>query len=75
MKEHEPELFEKIAKIMLPKDYLASLAVRYFCMNIRTHQGMLLLDVQNKCWSKRCWISVESESSCCQAKAMKWLVI
>ncbi len=23
MKEHEPELFEKIAKIMLPKDYLA----------------------------------------------------
>ena len=27
MKEHEPELFEKIAKIMLPKDYLADVRI------------------------------------------------
>lgn len=31
MKEHEPELFEKIAKIMLPKDYLAYKLSGTFC--------------------------------------------
>ena len=52
MKEHEPELFEKIAKIMLPKDYLAYKLSGTFCTEYSDASGMLLLDVQNKCWSK-----------------------
>ena len=52
MKEHEPELFEKIAKIMLPKDYLAYKLSGTFCTEYSDASGMLLLDVENKCWSK-----------------------
>ena len=52
MKEHEPELFEKIVKIMLPKDYLAYKLSGTFCTEYSDASGMLLLDVQNKCWSK-----------------------
>lgn len=52
MKEHEPELFEKVARIMLPKDYLAYRLSGTFCTEYSDASGMLLLDVQNKCWSK-----------------------
>ena len=51
MKENEPELFAKINKIMLPKDYLAYKLSGTFCTDYSDASGMLLLDVQNKCWS------------------------
>ena len=52
MKENEPEKFEKIKKIMLPKDYLAYRLSGTFCSDYSDASGMLLLDVKNKCWSK-----------------------
>lgn len=52
MKKHEPELFEKIAKIMLPKDYLAYRLSGTFCTDYSDASGMLLLDVEHKCWSE-----------------------
>jgi xylulokinase len=52
MKENEPELFAKIAKIMLPKDYLAYRLSGSFCTDYSDASGMLLLDVEHKCWSK-----------------------
>lgn len=52
MKEHEPENFEKIQKIMLPKDYLAYRLSGSFCTDYSDASGMLLLDVAHKCWSK-----------------------
>ena len=52
MKENEPELFERIAKIMLPKDYLAYCLSGTHCTDYSDASGMLLLDVKNKCWSK-----------------------
>ena len=52
MKENEPELFAKINKIMLPKDYLAYKLSGTFCTDYSDASGMLLLDVQNKCWSQ-----------------------
>lgn len=51
MKENEPELFDKIAKIMLPKDYLAYCLSGTHCTDYSDASGMLLLDVKNKCWS------------------------
>ena len=63
MKNHEPELYEKIAKIMLPKDYLAYKLSGTFCTDYSDASGMLLLDVKNKCWSKQmmeiCGVSEE----------------
>ncbi len=52
MKKHEPELFAKIAKIMLPKDYVNYMLTGVNCTDYSDASGMLLLDVKNKCWSK-----------------------
>ncbi|MCR4654848.1 MAG: xylulokinase [Lachnospiraceae bacterium] len=52
MKENEPENFKKIAKIMLPKDYIAYMLSGVHCTDVSDASGMLLFDVKNKCWSK-----------------------
>ena len=52
VKEHEPENFAKITKIMLPKDYLAYKLSGSFCTDVSDASGMLLMDVKNRCWSK-----------------------
>ena len=52
MKEQEPENFAKISKIMLPKDYLAYVLSGVHCTDYSDASGMLLLDVEHKCWSK-----------------------
>lgn len=52
MKKNEPDNFAKIAKIMLPKDYLAYKLSGSFCSDVSDASGMLLMDVKNRCWSK-----------------------
>lgn len=52
MKKNEPEKFARIAKIMLPKDYLAYCLSGAFCTDVSDASGMLLLDVKNRCWSE-----------------------
>ena len=52
MKENEPGNYKKIAKIMLPKDYLAYRLSGSFCTDVSDASGMLLMDVKNRCWSK-----------------------
>lgn len=52
MKKNEPENFAKIAKIMLPKDYLAYKLSGSFCSDVSDASGMLLMNVKNRCWSK-----------------------
>lgn len=52
VRKHEPENFARIAKIMLPKDYLAYLLSGVHCTDVSDASGMLLLDVEHKCWSK-----------------------
>lgn len=52
VKNNEPEVFEKIEKIMLPKDYIAYKLSGVFATDVSDASGMLLLDVQKKSWSK-----------------------
>lgn len=52
MKENEPELFARIQKIMLPKDYLAYRLSGVHCTDVSDASGMLLFDVKNRTWSK-----------------------
>ena len=63
MKQNEPELFAKISKIMLPKDYINYVLTGVFSTDYSDASGMLLLDVKNKCWSEKmleiCGISVK----------------
>lgn len=52
VKENEPDNFEKIRKIMLPKDYLAYRLSGVHCTDVSDASGMLLFDVKNRCWSE-----------------------
>ncbi len=52
MRENEPENFKRIAKIMLPKDYVNYRLTGVHCCDYSDASGMLLLDVQHKCWSQ-----------------------
>lgn len=52
VKENEPENFARIAKIMLPKDYIAYKLSGVHSCDYSDASGMLLLDVKNKCWSE-----------------------
>lgn len=51
VKNREPENFARIAKIMLPKDYLAYRLTGVHCTDVSDASGMLLFDVKNRCWS------------------------
>jgi xylulokinase len=52
MKKHEPELFARIRKIMLPKDYLVYCLTGVHATDYSDASGTLLLDVEHKCWSR-----------------------
>ncbi len=52
MKKHEPELFARIAKIMLPKDYVNYMLTGVHCTDVSDASGMLLFDVEHKRWSR-----------------------
>ena len=63
MKANEPELFTRIAKIMLPKDYLVYCLTGIHATDYSDASGMLLLDVKHKCWSEEmCAICGVSET-------------
>ena len=52
VREKEPENFAKIAKIMLPKDYVNYILTGVHACDYSDASGMLLLDVEHKCWSQ-----------------------
>ena len=52
MKENERSNFAKIAKIMLPKDYINYILTGVHSCDYSDASGMLLLDVEHKCWSE-----------------------
>ena len=53
LKKKEPENFARIAKIMLPKDYIAYRLTGVHSCDYSDASGMLLLDVKNRCWSEK----------------------
>ena len=63
MRENEKENFDRIAKIMLPKDYINYVLTGVHCTDFSDASGMLLLDVKNRRWSREmiaeCGISEE----------------
>ena len=51
MRENEKENFDRIRKIMLPKDYINYVLTGVHCTDFSDASGMLLLDVKNRRWS------------------------
>ncbi|MGM0865836.1 MAG: xylulokinase [Bacillota bacterium] len=52
VKEHEPEIYEKAKKFVLPKDYLRYKLTGKLHMDYSDAAGTLLLDIGEKEWSK-----------------------
>ncbi len=52
VKNNEPEIFEKISKIMLPKDYIAYRLSGVFASDVSDLSGTLFFDCKNKQYSK-----------------------
>ncbi len=52
VKNNRPDVFEKIAHILLPKDYIRWQLTGQYATDYSDASGMLLLDVKNKAWSK-----------------------
>ena len=52
VKENEPEIFRKCAKICLPKDYINYLLTGNFATDVSDASGTLYFDVENREWSK-----------------------
>lgn len=51
VRRNEPVNFNKIKKMMLPKDYLAYRLTGVHSTDVSDASGTLLFDVKNKCWS------------------------
>lgn len=68
VKNREPENFARIAKIMLPKDYIAYKLTGVHCTDVSDASGMLLFDVKNRRWSEEmchiCGIRVSQLAKC-----------
>ncbi len=71
VKNNESEIFAKIKKIMLPKDYLVYMLTGEFVTDVSDASGMLLLDVENRKWSQEmceiCSISGEQLPRLCES--------
>ena len=51
VREHEPEVFGKIAHVLCPKDYVRYRMTGEFAMDMQEASGTLLLDVTHRQWS------------------------
>ena len=52
VRNNEPEIFEKIDMMLLPKDYIRYKLTGEYATEVSDASGTLLLDVKNRCWSK-----------------------
>ena len=52
VKEHQPEIFARIAHVLCPKDYVRYRLTGVYAMDVQEASGTLLLDVAHRRWSK-----------------------
>ena len=51
VRDHQPELFARIAHVLCPKDYVRYMLTGEFAIDMQEASGTLLLDVPNRRWS------------------------
>jgi xylulokinase len=75
--ENEPEVYRRVAKVLLPKDYLRYKLSGEFFTDVSDASGMSLLDVAKRRWSEemlkackvpRAWLAEVTESPVASAK-------
>lgn len=50
LRENEPEIYERVRKVLLPKDYIRYELTGEFASDVADASGTLLFDVKNRCW-------------------------
>lgn len=63
LRNHEPKNFEKLAKVLLPKDEIRRRLTGEFATDASDASGMLLLDVAKRRWSKKLLEKLELDES------------
>ena len=63
VKNNEPEIYEKCAHILLPKDYLRFILTGEFATEVSDASGMQLLDVPYRCWSDEILSALDIDKS------------
>ncbi|MFQ5633590.1 MAG: xylulokinase, partial [bacterium] len=51
LRNNEPELYDRVHRVLLPKDYIRFLLTGEFATEVSDASGTLLFDVANRCWS------------------------
>lgn len=63
LKKHEPQVFQRIAKVLLPKDYLRLKMTGTYASDMSDASGTMWLDIKKRKWSEEalsaCDLSVE----------------
>jgi len=52
VRENEPEIYEKVYKMMLPKDYIRYMLTGEFATDVTDASGTLFLDIRKRNWSR-----------------------
>src|SRR5690625_58070 len=65
VKEHEPHIYERAKKFLLPKDYLRYRLTDTIAMDYSDAAGTLLLNVENKEWSQEICDILDIDMSIC----------
>jgi len=52
LRDHEPEIYEKVQRVLLPKDYVRFELTGEFATDVADASGTLLFDVRNRTWHK-----------------------
>jgi xylulokinase len=52
VKKHEREIFDKVAHVLLPKDYIRYKLTGVYATDVSDASGMLMLDVKERKWSR-----------------------
>jgi len=63
VKNNEPHIFEKVRKILLPKDYIRFKLTGEFATEVTDASGMQLMDIPRRCWSDEVLTKLEIDKS------------
>lgn len=63
LRNHEPANYERLRRLLLPKDYIRSRLTGEYATDVSDASGMLLLDVKNRKWSSELLQALEIDRS------------
>lgn len=75
VKENRPEIYSKIAHMMLPKDYISFKLTGSFASDMSDAAGTVMLDVENRKWSKEMLDLLEIDEAVLPKVYESWQVI